>query len=121
MCREACINGPVTVRDGVSRFATKLKIRRYAREDADGYPNMPESIPMGKKFVDRSVREDIPDEATIRAILAKIGKETPEQELRALRKRRFAILSELHQQQQDLDQIDYRIHQMRDGKKSGEE
>ncbi len=47
--------------------------------------------------------------------------ETPEQELRALRKRRFAILSELHQQQQDLDQIDYRIHQMRDGKKSGEE
>ena len=81
MCREACINGPVTVRDGVSRFATKLKIRRYAREDADGYPNMPESIPMGKKFVDRSVREDIPDEATIRAILAKIGKETPEQEL----------------------------------------
>ena len=80
MCEDACINGPVTVRDRVSRFSSKIKIEDYAMEDAT-YPPLPESIPMGKKFVDRSVKEDIPDEATIRAILAKIGKETPEQEL----------------------------------------
>ena len=36
---------------------------------------------MHKKFVDRSVKEDIPDEETIRAILAKIGKYGPEDEL----------------------------------------
>ena len=81
MCKEACINGPASVRDSLSRFATKLKIEDYAREDDDTYPLLPETIPMSMKFVDRSVKEDIPDEATIRAILAKIGKETPEQEL----------------------------------------
>ncbi len=81
MCKEACINGPASVRDRLSRFATKLKIEDYAREDDDTYPPLPETIPMSMKFVDRSVKEDIPDEATIRAILAKIGKETPEQEL----------------------------------------
>lgn len=36
---------------------------------------------MGKRFFDRSSKEAIPDEATIRAILQKVGKETPEQEL----------------------------------------
>ena len=81
MCKDSCVNGPASVRDSVSRFATKLKIEKYAHEDGVEYPPLPESIPMGMKFVDRSVKEDIPDEATIRSILAKIGKESPEQEL----------------------------------------
>ena len=42
---------------------------------------MDEPIPMGMKFLDRSVKEEIPDEETIRAILAKIGKTSPEDEL----------------------------------------
>lgn len=81
MCKEACINGPATVRDRLSRFATKLKIEDYAHEDDREYPPLPENIPMAMQFVDRSVKEDIPDEETIRAILAKIGKESPEDEL----------------------------------------
>ena len=81
ICKGACINGPATVRDSVSRFSTKLKIEDYAMEDAEEYPPLPESIPMAMQFVDRSVKEDIPDEATIRAILSKIGKESPEDEL----------------------------------------
>ena len=36
---------------------------------------------MAMQFVDRSNKEDIPDEETIRAILAKIGKNGPEDEL----------------------------------------
>lgn len=81
MCKGSCVNGPVSIRDSVSRFATKLKIVDYAHEDEVLYPSLPEQIPMGMQFVDRSVHDEIPDEATIRAILSKIGKETPEQEL----------------------------------------
>lgn len=80
MCKDACINGPVTVKDTTSRFAMKLRIEDYAKED-ESYPAMDESIPMGMKFLDRSVKEEIPDEETIRAILAKIGKTSPEDEL----------------------------------------
>ena len=80
MCKDACINGPVTVKDETSRFAMKLRIEEYARED-ESYPVLDASIPMGMTFVDRSVKEDIPDEETIRAILAKIGKTSPEDEL----------------------------------------
>lgn len=81
MCKGACINGPVSIRDSASRFSTKIRIEDYAHEDDAMFPPLPEHIPMGMQFVDRSVHEDIPDEQTIRAILSKIGKETPEQEL----------------------------------------
>ncbi|WP_444657938.1 [Fe-Fe] hydrogenase large subunit C-terminal domain-containing protein [Caproiciproducens sp. R2] len=81
MCRDGCVNGPISNRDAASRFSSSMKVRKYAGEDAGEYPNLPEQIPMGMQFVDCSVREDIPDEATIRMILAKIGKESPEDEL----------------------------------------
>lgn len=81
MCRGGCINGPVSMKDSVSRFSASLKIKNYARDDCAGYPELPEQIPMGMQFVDRSAKEDIPDEQTIRAILSKIGKESPEEEL----------------------------------------
>ena len=81
MCKDGCINGPISNRDAASRFSSTMKVRKYASEDFGGYPNLPEQIPMGMQFVDCSVREDIPDEATIRMILAKIGKESPEDEL----------------------------------------
>ncbi|MBW7573254.1 [Fe-Fe] hydrogenase large subunit C-terminal domain-containing protein [Caproiciproducens faecalis] len=81
MCKDGCINGPISNRDAASRFSSSMKVRNYAAEDAGEYPNLPEQIPMEMRFVDCSVREDIPDEATIRMILAKIGKESPEDEL----------------------------------------
>jgi len=81
MCKGSCINGPVSIRNPISRFSNKLKIEDYAHEDEPLYSSLPEHIPMGMQFVNRSIHEDIPDEATIRAILSKIGKETPEQEL----------------------------------------
>ncbi|MFR8003466.1 MAG: [Fe-Fe] hydrogenase large subunit C-terminal domain-containing protein [Hydrogeniiclostridium sp.] len=81
MCHGGCVNGPVSGKDPVERFSGNVKVMSYAREDCSEYPSLPESIPMHKKFVDRSVKEDIPDEETIRAILAKIGKYGPEDEL----------------------------------------
>ncbi len=81
MCRGSCINGPVAIKDSVSRFSNAVKIKQYADEDCEEYPRLPEQIPMGMPFVDRSAKEDIPDEATIRSILLKIGKESPADEL----------------------------------------
>ena len=49
-------------------------MENYAREDAGDYPAVDEEIPMGKRFFDRSRHEKLPDEDTIRSILAKIGK-----------------------------------------------
>jgi len=81
MCRGSCINGPVAIKDSVSRFSNAVKIKQYADEDCEEYPRLPEQIPMGMQFVDRSAKEDIPDEETIRSILLKIGKESPADEL----------------------------------------
>ena len=81
MCRGGCINGPISIKDAVSRFSTSLKVRQYADADCEEYPNLPEHILMNMQFVDRSSKEDIPDEATIRSILSKIGKDSPEEEL----------------------------------------
>ena len=80
-CKGGCVNGPAKAKDSTARFHSAIKVERYARSDADCYPATPEKLPLSKKFFDRSPHETIPDESVIRSILAKIGKETPEQEL----------------------------------------
>lgn len=80
-CVGGCVNGPARVRDGHNRFEAKLDIEKYVKKSGTNYPALEEEIPMAKCFVDRSHASPIPDEATIRSILLKIGKETPEQEL----------------------------------------
>ena len=80
-CKGGCVNGPAKTRGEETRFRAALDVENYAREDADAYPAVDEEIPMGKRFFDRSRHEKLPDEDTIRSILAKIGKESPEQEL----------------------------------------
>lgn len=81
MCKGSCVNGPVAIKDSVSRFSSSIKIKKYADEDSEEYPHLPEQIPLGMQFVDRSSKEEIPDEETIRSILSKIGKESPQDEL----------------------------------------
>lgn len=80
-CAGGCVNGPAKVKDTAARFTSAVRVENYARSDADCYPATPEKLALSKKFFDRSPHEALPDEETIRAILAKIGKETPEQEL----------------------------------------
>ena len=45
------------------------------------YPELETSVSFRKKFIDNSAKPELPDEETIRSILRKIGKETPDQEL----------------------------------------
>ena len=80
-CKGGCVNGPSKTKGEETRFRAALDVENYAREDAGDYPAVDEEIPMGKRFFDRSRHEKLPDEDTIRSILAKIGKESPEQEL----------------------------------------
>ena len=80
-CKGGCVNGPAKTKGEETRFRAALDVENYAREDAGDYPAVDEEIPMGKRFFDRSRHEKLPDEDTIRSILAKIGKESPEQEL----------------------------------------
>lgn len=80
-CVGGCVNGPARVREGHNRFEAKLGIEKYVKENGSGYPALNDDVAMAKCFVDRSGDYPIPDETTIRSILAKIGKESPEQEL----------------------------------------
>lgn len=80
-CRDGCVNGPAAGVKAHERFSSSVSVRNYALEDCDEYPTLRDSIPMHKTFLDRSPKEEIPDEDTIRAILAKIGKNGPEDEL----------------------------------------
>ncbi len=80
-CVGGCVNGPARLKKGHSRFEAKLEIEKYVKKKGSNYPELSHEIPMAKCFVKRSNEYPIPDEATIRSILMKIGKETPEQEL----------------------------------------
>ncbi len=81
MCRDGCVNGPASGESEHERFASTVRVHSYAHEDCEEYPVLRDSVPMHKQFLDRSPKEEIPDEETIRAILAKIGKTGPEDEL----------------------------------------
>ena len=80
-CAGSCINGPAKTKHEKNRFSTKLELEGSVRQEGMDFPEIAERVPMGKQFVDRSNRDALPDEAAIRAILQKVGKETPEQEL----------------------------------------
>ncbi len=80
-CKGSCVNGPVKAKDVYSRFSSRLKVEQYAKSDCDVYPVLSEGLPLSMKFFDRSPHNLMPSEEEIRAILRKIGKDTPEQEL----------------------------------------
>lgn len=80
-CSGGCINGPARGRHHKTRFQTKLELENKVKQEGAVFPEIEEEVPMAKQFFDRSSREKEPDEADIRAILQKIGKETPDQEL----------------------------------------
>lgn len=81
ICEGGCINGPKNVGDSVSRFQKRGQVHRYAKQDCDRFPELPASVPLEKPFFDRSAKDDLPDEETIRKLLEKIGKDTPDKEL----------------------------------------
>ncbi|MGE4282975.1 MAG: [Fe-Fe] hydrogenase large subunit C-terminal domain-containing protein [Clostridia bacterium] len=83
-CAGGCLGGPC-IRAGKNSYLTaKDTLLDYVRKNLkDSCPSVAEdvSIKAGKVFVDRSREEQVPDEQTIRDILAKIGKFDKEMEL----------------------------------------
>ena len=80
-CVGGCVNGPARGNMGANRFTGSIKLKKHVARTGTNYPNIPEEPEMHKLFLAREEKRDLPDEATIRAILRKIGKETPAQEL----------------------------------------
>ena len=79
-CEGGCINGPVVHGDKGKRFQANIDIKNYVKENGVKYPQIETAISMDKKFIDKTRKADIPSEVTIRSILSKIGKDSPEQE-----------------------------------------
>lgn len=80
-CIGGCVNGPAKAKNGKNRFSAKVDIQNFVKNNSENYPALTENPPMKKVFIDRKTDYPVPDEATIRSILAKIGKEDPSQEL----------------------------------------
>lgn len=80
-CQGGCINGPAKAKEAKTRFKTQLALERSVESVLHDFPDIKESVSLHKQFFDRGDPNRIPDEETIRSILQKIGKFTPEQEL----------------------------------------
>lgn len=80
-CKGGCVNGPARGNMGANRFTGAIKLKKHVARTGTAYPPVPEEPELYKRFLGRADKRDIPDEATIRAILRRIGKETPAQEL----------------------------------------
>lgn len=84
MCSGGCIKGPTVEDETISRFKVKLDMEEtIAREpvQAKTVAAMEEGITLEKRYKDRSPNDVMPTEEEVRAILKKIGKVRPEDEL----------------------------------------
>lgn len=82
-CHGGCINGPETMHDR-SGFEIKMEMEQHLpREGAreDWLEDWRGKVSITRGFKDRSVPDKIPTEEQLREILARTGKNTPEQEL----------------------------------------
>jgi PAS domain S-box-containing protein len=81
-CVGGCINGPMTGGKKSDRFRAKISVSQKVNEhEIPDLPPLSEKIDLSKKFVARSEPRSVPSDAEIRAILTKIGKDSPEKEL----------------------------------------
>lgn len=81
ICEGACMGGPLTGRDRSDRFLGQVAVGRLTQGARVQVPEIKNPVPMSKQFLDRSKKQDLPDEETIRAILRTIGKECKMDEL----------------------------------------
>lgn len=84
ICNGGCIKGSAVDRDSISRFKVKLdmeeSIPKEPLEDKT-YFERGEDLSFHKRFYDRSPKDPLPSKEIINAILQKIGKTKPEDEL----------------------------------------
>lgn len=84
ICNGGCIKGSAMENNPVSRFKIKLDMEESiekAPTTVAEYPGTGEDVVLHKAFSNHSLREKMPSETEIRAILRKIGKHEKEQEL----------------------------------------
>ena len=83
-CYGSCVNGPERISSEYRPIGLSLKLQRYieARKETfkEAHPAV-DSVELVRAIEPQPLREDIPDEKTIREILAQIGKTSPEHEL----------------------------------------
>lgn len=79
-CEGACVNGPGIRHHHASVLCGESKVLQFAGE-ADHALDIPESEELQKHMPYIGTHEQMPGEAAIRDILAKMGKTAPEQEL----------------------------------------
>ena len=79
-CKGGCVYGPAVHGNRTKRFQAMLDIKEYVADKGREFPKIDAGIEMHKAFIDKTKTNDIPDEATIRSILASIGKDTPDKE-----------------------------------------
>ena len=79
-CEGACVNGPGIRHHHASVLRGESKVLQFAGE-ADHVLDMPQSEELQKHMPYIGTHEQMPGEAAIRDILAKMGKTAPEQEL----------------------------------------
>lgn len=81
-CVGGCINGPMTGGKKSDRFRAKISVSQKVDEhEMPDFPPLPEGVDLSMEYKARSKWKEMPTENQIRAILAKIGKDTPEKEL----------------------------------------
>ena len=77
-CDGGCVNGPLIGEARRAAYRGRMEVERYA---APCRPLKPAGADVALAFLPKAPREDIPDEQTIRRILAEIGKPTPDKDL----------------------------------------
>ena len=84
MCSGGCIKGPTVEDETISRFKVKLDMEETIAKEpvqAKTVAAMEEGLALHKDYMDRSPDDVMPTEEEIQAILKKIGKVRPEDEL----------------------------------------
>ena len=80
-CYGSCINGPEKLDEGYYPVSNSMTVMRYLREEKNIREADLSDIDLSREIRPAPPKRDIPDEATIRSILAQIGKTKPEHEI----------------------------------------
>lgn len=85
VCKGGCVNGSGMPIDGTSYIKRFLRVKEYVNSensnDESKKIEVPEDILFSKGFVDKSIKKPKASEEKIKAIMRKMGKFTPEDEL----------------------------------------
>ncbi|MDO5114621.1 MAG: [Fe-Fe] hydrogenase large subunit C-terminal domain-containing protein [Synergistaceae bacterium] len=80
-CYGSCINGPEKPDSEYHPISTAIDMTRYLRAERNIRETETSSLDLSRRIMPEPLKEKMPDEKTIRGILAQIGKTKPEHEL----------------------------------------